>query len=210
MSTDIIQRSPEWFQIRLGKVTASRVADIVARTKSGYSASRTNYAAQLVAERLTGNVAESYTNAAMQWGTDMEPEARSMYELMTNATVQEVGFVVHRAIPNAGASPDGLVGESGLVEIKCPNTASHIETLLGRNVPAKYETQMQWQLACTGRMWCDFVSYDPRLPPHMQLFVHRLVRNESRIAELQNEVIEFLSEIDETVAKLNALYSEAA
>ncbi len=202
------QGTPEWFALRLGKVTASRVADVVAKTKTGYSTSRANYAAQLVAERLTNTVQESYTNAAMQWGTDQEPEARVAYEFLSNAAVTEIGFVNHRSILMSGASPDGLVGSEGLVEIKCPNTATHIETLLGGSIPAKYETQMLWQMACTGRKWCDFVSYDPRLPEHMQTFIKRLQREEARIAELENEVRSFLLEVEQTVRALNRRYGE--
>lgn len=208
--SEIVQGSPEWFAERCGKATASRIADIVARTKSGYSASRANYAAQLVAERLTGTVAESYTNAAMQWGTEKEPEARAAYEWETDATVVEVGFVAHPTIAMSGASPDGLVGGDGLVEIKAPNTATHIETLLGGTVPAKYVTQMQWQMACTGRRWCDFVSYDPRLPDEMRLFVQRVERDDTRIAELEEEVSAFLAEVDETVRRLRERYMQEA
>jgi len=200
------QRSQEWFGARLGRVTASRVADVIAKTKTGYSTSRANYAAQLVAERLTGTVAESYTNAAMAWGTDQEPDARTAYEFLHDAAVAEVGFVPHPNIAMSGASPDGLVGEDGLVEIKCPITATHIETLRGASIPGKYQTQMLWQMACTGRKWCDFVSFDPRLPENMRLFVKRLERDDARIAELEAEVTAFLSEIDATVAELTRIY----
>jgi putative phage-type endonuclease len=200
------QGSDDWFAARLGKVTASRVADVIAKTKTGFSTSRANYAAQLVAERLTGTVQESYTNAAMQWGTDQEPEARTAYQFLHNAAVELVGFVPHPAITMSGASPDGLVGTDGLVEIKCPNTATHIETLRGGAIPEKYATQMYWQMACTGRQWCDFVSYDPRLPQNMQLFVQRLRRDDNRIRNLETEVSAFLVEVDETVADLQRLY----
>lgn len=206
-----IQRTDEWFAARLGKATASRIADIVARTKSGYSASRANYSAQLVAERLTGTVAESFSSAAMAWGTEKEPEARAAYEWETDATVTEIGFVDHPRIAMSGASPDGLVGDDGLVEIKCPNTATHIATLLGGKViPSKYEAQIQWQMTCTGRQWCDFVSYDPRLPDEMRLFVVREKRNDALIAELEEEVSRFLAEVDETVAKLRERYMQEA
>lgn len=206
----IEQGSAEWFALRCGKVTASRVSDVVAKTRSGPAASRANYLAQLVAERLTGNIAETYSNAVMQWGTDQEPEARTAYEFLRNAAVEQVGFVGHPTISMSGASPDGLVGADGLVEIKCPNTATHIETLLGQSIPGKYETQMLWQMACTGRAWCDFVSYDPRLPESMQLFVQRLDRNDTRISELEAEVVTFLAELDTTVAALTRLYGERA
>jgi len=205
---EIIQGSDEWKALRLGKVTASRVADVVARTKSGYGASRANYMAQLIAERLTGTVAEAYTNAAMIHGTECEPEARSAFEFYQGVTVKEVAFVPHPKIDQAGCSPDGLVGEDGLVEFKCPNTATHLETLLGQAVPAKYETQMQFQMACTGRQWCDFVSYDPRMPENMRLFIKRLPRDDKRIAELESEIAAFLLEMAVKLSELNSIYGE--
>jgi len=199
------QRTEEWFAARCGKVTASRVADIVAKTKTGYSASRENYLAQLVCERMTGKPAESYSNTAMQWGTDQEPYARSAYELAKDVLVQEVGFVVHPNIENAGASPDGLVGEFGLVEIKCPNTATHIQTLLDQKVPDKYNIQMQWQMACTGRQWCDFASFDPRMEEGLQLFIKRVEYHPLYVAELEKEVINFLMDVEDKIRKLNKL-----
>jgi putative phage-type endonuclease len=205
---EVEQGSPEWFAMRCGKVTASRVADIIARTKSGPSASRANYMAQLVAERLTGTVAESYSSAAMDWGSAMESDARTAYEFVCGSNVEAVGFVEHPRISMSGASPDGLVGISGLIEIKCPNTATHIETLIGKTVPAKYVAQMQWQLACTGRAWCDFVSYDPRMPENMQLFVERVARDEKFIAELESEVEGFLFEVASAVGQLTRIYGE--
>lgn len=208
--TEIIQGSPEWFAIRLGKVTASRVADVVAKTKTGWSASRANYAAELIAERLTGETQPSFTNAAMQWGTDKEPEARAAYEYRNDATVEQIGFVNHPKIEMSGASPDGLIGSDGLLELKCPNTATHIETLRGGSVPGKYITQMQWQMASTGRKWCDFCSYDPRMPESMRLFVKRIDRDEQMIAYLEKEVSSFLAEIDETVRLLRAQYEQRA
>lgn len=200
------QRSPEWFAERLGKVTASRIADVCARTKTGWGAGRKNYMADLVCERLTGARAEGFTNAAMQWGTDMEPEARVAYEFYRDATVAEVGFMPHPSIAETGASPDGLVGADGLVEIKCPNTAQHLETLLGGSLPEKYFFQIQWQLACTGRAWCDFTSYDPRLPESMRLFVDRVKRDDAAIKAIETDVISFLTELRDTVAKLRAKY----
>lgn len=204
----IDQRTPEWFQQRLGKATASKIADIVARTKSGYSASRANYRAQLVCERLTGVPQDSFTNAAMQWGTETEPQARAAYCFHRDADAIECGFFDHPTIPMSGASPDGLIGDDGLLELKCPNTATHIETLLGKAAPAKYVHQMQWQMACTGRAWCDFASFDPRLPEEMRLFVVRLHRDDAMIAELEREVTAFLAEVDETVAQLRAQYAQ--
>lgn len=202
---NIEQRTDEWITLRLGKVTASRVKDVIAKTKSGYSASRKNYAAQLIVERMTGQRQESYANAAMQWGTDHEPEAREMYEMFHTGVVEEVGFISHPVISNSGASPDGLIGDTGMIEIKCPNTATHIEWLLGGKAPAEHIPQMAWQMACAGRSWCDFVSYDPRMPEHLQLFVVRYHRDESLIANLETEVVKFLSEVDEIVLQLGAL-----
>ncbi len=196
------QGTEEWFTIRIGKVTASRVADVIAKTKTGYSATRDNYMAQLVCERLTGQKGESFTNAAMQHGTDTEPLARAAYEALKDVLVDEVGFVPHPSIIMAGASPDGLVGEDGLLEIKCPNTATHIETLLSQSVPGKYNTQMQFQMACTGRQWCDFVSFDNRLPEELQLFVKRVPRDNEFIKQMEDEVVKFLNELDIKIAQL--------
>lgn len=204
----IIQGSDEWKALRLGKVTASRVADLVAKTKSGPAASRANYMAQLIAERLTNTPAESYTNAAMQHGTETEPEARAAYEFYQGVTVKEVAFVAHPTIDQAGCSPDGLIGGDGLIEIKCPNTATHLETLLGQAVPGKYDTQIQFQLACTGRAYCDFVSYDPRMPENMRLFIKRVDRDDKRIAELESEIAAFLLEMAVKLSQLNSLYGQ--
>jgi len=203
--SDIEQGTDEWFAIRCGKVTASRVADVIATTKSGYSASRANYEAQLICEILTGKPAESFTNAAMQWGTETEPLARAQYELKTGNMVNQVGFVVHPMIEQAGASPDGLIGEYGCIEIKCPNTSTHLDTLLSQKVPSKYITQMTWQMVCTGRKWCDFVSYDPRLPENLQLYIERIELDEDYAKKLQNEVVMFLVEVNEKVEKLRKI-----
>lgn len=208
MTEEIIQGSDAWKALRLGKVTASRVSDVIAKTKTGYSASRANYMAQLIAERLTGTVAEAYTNAAMQHGTETEPEARAAYCFYQGVTVTEVAFVPHPKIDQAGCSPDGLVDEDGLVEIKAPNTATHLETLLGQAVPSKYEAQMQFQMACTGRQWCDFVSYDPRMPENMRLFIKRVGRNDKFIAEVESEIASFLLEMAVKLSQLNSLYGE--
>lgn len=204
---DMLQRTDEWHAARLGKVTASRLSDVIARTKTGWGASRANYMAELVAERLTGQPAERFISAAMKRGTEVEPEARAAYSWHVDMDIQEVGFVAHNRIRDTGASPDGLVGDNGLVELKCPETATHIDTLLGAAIPDKYIVQMQWQMACTGRMWCDFASYDPRMPEEMRLFVKRIERDNTRIAELENLVIEFLGELSVKVEKLNALYA---
>lgn len=206
----IEQGTDEWKQLRLGKATASKIADITARTKSGWAASRANCMADLICERLTGLPRESFTNAAMQWGTDMEPEARRTYAFITDAEVTEVAFVDHPSIPNSGASPDGLVGTDGLVEIKCPLTATHIETLLGAEIDGKYVKQMQWQMTCTGRKWCDFVSYDPRMPENMQIHIRRVHYDPQMVAQLEDEVSEFLAELDAKVEQLRHRFGEAA
>ena len=202
---EIEQRTEEWFAARLGKVTASRVADVIAKTKTGYSASRENYMTQLVLERITQTKSEGFTSAAMEWGTDQEPFARAAYEAAQGVMVEEVGFVPHPTIEWAGASPDGLVGDDGCVEIKCPNTATMIETLLSQKVPGKYITQMQFQMACTGRKWCDYVSFDPRMPAKAQMFVKRVDRDDEYIAEIEAEIVKFLAEVDSQVQKLNAI-----
>lgn len=210
MSQELVQGSPEWIAARVGSVGASRISDIIAKTKTGYSTSRANYAAELVAERLTGAPAERFTNAAMAWGTEKEPDARAAYEFIHDVTVELVGIVKHPKIAGAHASPDGYIGDTGLIEIKCPLTATHIDTLLRGQVPDKYEVQMLWQMACTGRAWCDYVSFDPRLPPHLQLFVKRVHRNEPRIKELEDEVSAFLREVEDTIGKLAKLERKAA
>ena len=203
--SDIEQGTPEWFAQRCGKATASRISDIVAKTKTGYSASRANYMAQLVVERMTQTIADSYSNVAMEWGTENEPFARAAYEVKTGNTVDQVGAIDHPRIAMSAASPDGLIGDDGCLEIKCPHTSTHIATLLGEEPVKKYYDQMQWQMACTDRKWCDFVSFDPRMPSHLQLFVKRIERNDSYIAELESEVVQFLSEVDDKVKKLNEI-----
>ncbi len=208
--SDIIQGSPEWHALRVGKVTASRVADVIAKTKTGWGASRANYMADLIAEKLTGEPAPSFMNAAMQWGTDQEPNARAAYEFKKDCEVVAIGFAIHPTIHDSGASPDGLVGADGMVEFKCPNTATHIETLLSGTVPGKYVTQMQWQMACTNRKWCDFVSFDPRMPESMTMFVQRIDRDEALIGRLEDDVRDFLDEMAKKLAQLIALQHKAA
>jgi putative phage-type endonuclease len=198
------QRSDEWFAVRCGKVTASRVSDVIAKTKSGWGASRANYMAQLIAERLTGEVADSYSNSAMQWGIDHEDEARVAYEFYENAKVQEIGFVRHQDL-ESGASPDGLVGDDGLIEIKCPNTATHIQTLLDQKIPQKYETQMLWQMECTERKWCDFVSFDPRMPEDLKGYVKRFERDDKRLDEIRTMVADFIGELEDKLTALEKL-----
>lgn len=204
--TDIEQGTPEWFSMRCGKITASKIADIMAKGKgSAEPAGIRNYRAQIVCERLTNTVEESYCNGAMQRGIELEPMARECYEFLKDVTVEQIAFVDHPFIPMSGASPDGLVENNGLVEIKCPNTATHIEYLLGGRPPAQYIPQMMWQMACTGRKWCDFVSYDNRLPEELQLFVARLDRDDVLIATMENAVIEFNKSVDAMILKLEAI-----
>ena len=211
---NIVQGSEEWFAARLGKLTASRIADACSKTRSGAaSAGHINLVAQLVAERLTGKAADSFTSGPMQWGIDTEPAAREAYEFLRDISVEQVGFVDHPEIEMCGASPDGLVGDDGLIEIKCPNTATHIATLKSPilkpaacPVPNKYLTQMQWQMACTNRKWCDFVSFDPRLPPRMQIFIYRVERDDEAIADMADRAVEFLAEVNNTVKILEKQY----
>lgn len=190
------QRSDEWFTQRLGKVTASRFKDVLAKLKSGdEAATRRNYRAQLVIERLTGQQAERFTSAAIEWGQDTESLARLAYTLATKNLVEEVGFVQHATLA-AGASPDGLIGLDGCLEIKCRLTANHIETLKLGHMPPEHMAQVQGQMWMTGRKWCDFVSFDPTLPENAQLFIERIDRDDEYIANLEVEVALFLDEAD--------------
>jgi putative phage-type endonuclease len=198
----IEQGTPEWLMERCGKVTASRVADILATTKSGPSASRQNYLAQLVAERMTLTVEPMFTNDSMRWGTEHEPIARAAYEVSTGRTVDSCGFINHPLIDMAGASPDGLIDHDGLVEIKCPNTATHLDYMLSAVVPKKYIPQMAWQIICTQREWCDFVSFDPRLPTDLQLFVVRFNPSNEELTAIAEKVVEFIAEVDDMVCRL--------
>lgn len=199
---NVVQGSPEWFQARLGMVTASKIVDVMSKGRgNAESITRKNYMAQLVAERLSGQASEGFSNAAIEWGNECEPQARATYEVLTDRYVQEVGFIPHPSISMAGASPDGLVGDNGLIEIKCPNTATHIETMRTDKIDRKYALQMQWQMECTGREWCDFVSFDPRLPANASLHIIRVDRNEELQGEIREAVTKFLDE-------LNALETE--
>lgn len=202
------QRTAEWFNARLGKVTASRVSDVMAKTKSGYAASRANYMMELLCERLTGTRQEGFTSAAMQRGTELEPIARSAYEIETGLIVIETGFVLHPEI-DMGASPDGLVNDDGLIEIKCPNTAQHVDFLRSRKPDGKYQWQMLCQMACTGRDWCDFVSFDDRMPERLQFSVVRFERDDSRISEMMEEVIKFLDELSKLESQMKDMMAAA-
>jgi putative phage-type endonuclease len=205
--SEIVQGSAEWKALRMGRLTASRVADATDLLKSGKpGAKRLTYLGELIAERLTGIVVEKYQNDLMRWGTEQEPQARALYEFFQGVEVEQIAFVAHPTIAMSGASPDGLVGDHGLVEIKCPSSSTHIDTLLAQAIPEEYVKQIDWQMACTGRRWCDFVSYDPRLPPHMTMFICRRERDDAAIAALEADARSFLAEIDMKVDALNALY----
>lgn len=199
-STD--QGSVAWHQARLGCVTASRIADVAARTKSGYGAARQTYMRQLLAERLTGMPTETYPTAAMRWGIEMEPHAVEAYEDAADIETEVVGFLQHPSLAFAGASPDRLIGTEGLLEIKCPTTPTHIDTLLSGAPAERYVFQMQWQMACSGRQWCDFVSFDPRLPPAYACFITRVARDDDLILRLEWEAKVFLTEIEEKLDTL--------
>jgi len=198
----IEQGSKEWLELRLGKVTASRITDVLAKGKSGEALTREDYRYELVVQRLTGEPGESFTNAAMEWGTATEPQARIVYEAEMGLFVEQVPFVLHPTIEWFGCSPDGLVGENGLLEIKCPSSKNHIKYLNAGKPPAKYVPQMQCQMAVTGRQWCDFVSFDPRLPKDLQMFVVRLDRDEDYIKSMEAEVVKFLSEVETMFTQL--------
>ena len=199
----ISQGTEEWRKLRLGKVTASRVADVMSKIKSGESAGRKNYKMDLVVERLTNIPTSSFSNSAMAWGTETEPLARMAYEAFKGVFVNQVAFVEHPTIEWFGCSPDGTI-EDGLIEIKCPNTSTHIDYLLAGVPPSKYIPQMQTQMACTGAKWCDFVSFDPRLPSELQLFVVRLDRDEAYIHDIEVEVQQFLEEVKQIYSQLKA------
>lgn len=199
------QRTPDWFAARAGKVTASRVADVMAKTKSGYSASRKNYMMELLCQRLTGCYDEGFTSSAMQRGTELEPVARSAYEIDTGFMVEECGLIVHPTIAGFGASPDGLVNDDGLLEIKCPNTATHVDFLRTGKPDGRYLWQMAAQMSCTDRDWCDFVSYDDRLPDELQFKVVRVSRNESQEEEMLAEIKLFIEELDALESEMRKL-----
>lgn len=186
-----------WLQNRLGKVTASNLWKVAKQTKAGPSAYRKSYMVELIAEKLTGQSAESYLSQSMQWGIETEPKARAAYEARTGEIVQTVGFVDHPIIPSAGCSPDGYVGDDGLIEIKCPETRTHIGYILDRTLlDDKYIIQMQWQLACNPtRDWVDFMSFDPRLPLSCSSHIVRVQRDPKLIKGLEKLVIEFLDEM---------------
>jgi len=201
----IVQRSPEWFAARCGSLGASQLADALAKTKSGWGASRANLRAKLVVERLTGQQEDGFASSAMIWGQEKEEDARTAYSFVTGNDVTEVGLYKHPTIIGSHASPDGLVGDNGCLEIKCPNSATHIEVLKTKQIAHKYILQMQWQMACADRQWCDFVSFDPRMPDHLSLYIQRVQRDNDMLAILESEVAAFLVEVDEDVKALSKL-----
>lgn len=196
------QGSDEWFAARLGYCTASRMGDVLAKVKTGEAAGRRNYRMQLVVERLTGVSHPGFVSQAMLDGIENEPLARMAYEVLTGEFVEQVGFVEHPRIPWFGASPDGQIGDDGLLEIKCPLTATHVECMLSGKIPNEHRAQMLAQLSCTGRRWVDFVSFDPKLPESMRLFVARMERVDEEIDSAEKEVIAFLAEVEEMVNRL--------
>lgn len=202
----IEQGTPEWRQMRCGWLGASQVHMAIARTKSGWAASRENIMAQLIVERMTGIPTEGFTSSAMECGTATEPQARAAYAFAYDVEVQTCSFIRHPRISGTGASPDGLIGDVGGLEIKCPNTATHIDTLLNGTVDGRYRTQMLWQMACAGLQYVDFVSFDPRLPG-LELWVKRFDRDDDAIAILEEQVIEFLVELETRMKRLEALKS---
>lgn len=201
------QGTSEWHQARLGRVTASRISDVMMKpTAAGYQ----NYRAQLVCERLTGQPTEFHVTPAMQHGTDTEPQARAVYTMLTGNAVDQVGFIPHPTLEMAGASPDGIIGETGLVEIKCPQPAEHIRMLTGGDIKRQYLLQMQWQMVCTGREWCDFVTFSPALPDEMQMLRHRVDLDAELAEEITRAVTKFLAEVDALQADLSRKYEVAA
>lgn len=202
---ELIQGSSEWKQARCGSLGASRIMDVMARTKNGYGASRDNIMSELIVEHLTGKPYESFVNADMQFGADNEDTARSAYEFYTGERVAKVGIIRHPSIQGTHASPDGVVGDYGLVEIKCPKSSTHIETLITRTIPGKYQKQMLWQMACTGREWCDYVSFDSRMPENLRLFVQRVEFDAEEVKNMEMEVSAFLAEMNDKLEKLKGL-----
>ena len=201
-ATHLEQGTDEWKLARLGYVSASNLDSVMAKGKTGEATTRKNYKVRLVAERLTNQIGESYSNSAMEWGVENEPFARMAYEAISETFVDQTGFWKHNSIPFAGCSPDGLVGDEGLVEIKCPNTTTHVEYLLAKKVPTEYVKQVQGQLWVMEREWCDFVSFDPRLPLKNRLLVVRAYRDEELIKQMEVEVKQFLEEVENLIIKL--------
>ena len=200
---DFPQGSPEWLASRAGRVTASRINDVMAKIKTGEAAARRDYKFEIVTEILTDAPTPSiFQNDAMKWGNEQEPFARAAYEVYAGVLVDQVGLVLHPTIERGAASPDGLVNTLSLVEIKCPKTSTHIAYMMDGGVPKQYQNQMLWQMCCCERKSCDFVSFDPRLPEDLQLFVAPFSIDTNRVEEIENEVRQFLMEVDEIVNRL--------
>lgn len=206
MTEELQQGTPEWLQARCGSLGASSIADALAKTRTGWGASRANVLARLAIERLTGVPQDTYQNQAMRDGIEREPEARAAYQFERGVLVKQVGLIKHPTITGSHASPDGEVGSDGLIEIKAPTHATHLETLLGSPIPQKYSYQVQWQMGCTGRKWVDFTSYHPAFPEAMQVHITRINRDDKLIAELEVQVREFLAELDAKLAALTSRY----
>jgi putative phage-type endonuclease len=207
----MLQGSEEWRQARSGSIGASDAPSVVRRVKSGgFSADRESLLAVKVLERITNTPVEPYRSAAMLQGTAREPEARMTYALVKGVEVEEIALVPHPTIKGSHCSPDGLVGLDGLVEIKCPMAAQHLDTLLNGQISSDHLTQMMWQMACTGRAWDDFVSYSSDFPGPMQIWIKRVHRDAKRIAELEREIATFIKEIDQRVEQLSRRYQAAA
>ena len=187
----ITQRSPAWDAIRLGKVTASRVHSILGTPRARDKAMR-----ELVDEIITGRRAEVFVNDAMRWGTETESQARDAYSARTGVLVDEIGFVTHPTIAQAGCSPDGLIGDRGLVELKCPTSDRHAQFLITKEIPKHYISQVQFQMACCERDWCDWVSFDPRFEPEDQLLIIRVQRDDQFIKDCEQKVRYFLEEVN--------------
>lgn len=207
---DLVQGTPEWLAARAGSLGASSIGDALAKTRTGWGASRANLHSRLVTERITGKPVETFTNAAMQRGTELEPQARAMYSFRQGVDVQEVGIIPHPSIKHSHCSPDGMVGSDGMVEIKCCGATRHIELLTGSAPEDRYIKQCLWQLACTGRQWVDLTYFHPDFPDEMQMFVHRVERDAELIADIETEVFKFLAEVAATVDRLTNTYRKAA
>jgi len=201
------QRSEEWFAARAGKFTASRVGALMAVGRNGKPLKgREELISTLAVERLTGHCVETYSNAAMQRGTEMEPEARDAYVFETGHVVEEVAFVEFANLPNTGCSPDGLIGDDGMVEIKCPSAMNrHIGALRNADHAKEYRWQLQHQLLCTGRDWVDIVSYDPRFPASLQLAIHRVERDNGALEELTKAIGVADKEVEALVEELRKM-----
>lgn len=202
---ELIQGSPEWLAARVGSLGASNVHDVIAKTKSGYAASRMNKMAEMVVEIVTNRPYDRYVSKEMTFGTEQQPAATASYEWHTGRDVKECGLFRHPTIARTHASPDGLIGDDGLIEIKVPNSATHLDTLLGAPIAARYITQMHWQMKCTGRQWCDFVSFDPNMPAELQLAIIRVERDDKMIEQIEAEVRSFLAELDQKLLQLKQL-----